>query len=172
MNSLELDFDALKSERQEITDFLSQPNAYADASFAEKNRRLAEIDDLVALGKKRAQLQDDIKMTETDSELASLRADYERELAAVEKELEEMLIPKDPNDSKAAILEIRAGVGGDAGGRRHPTRRQQPANRPARRKKRHPVLRRDGRAGQLASRGFPPGDGRAAEDARRGHACL
>ena len=113
MNSLELDFDALKSERQEITDFLSQPNAYADASFAEKNRRLAEIDDLVALGKKRAQLQDDIKMTETDSELASLRADYERELAAVEKELEEMLIPKDPNDSKAAILEIRAGVGGD-----------------------------------------------------------
>ena len=113
MNSLELDFDALKSERQEIMDFLSQPNAYADASFAEKNRRLAEIDDLVALGKKRAQLQDDIKMTETDSELASLRADYERELAAVEKELEEMLIPKDPNDSKAAILEIRAGVGGD-----------------------------------------------------------
>ncbi len=113
MNSLELDFDALKSERQEITDFLSQPNAYADASFAEKNRRLAEIDDLVALGKKRAQLQDDIKMTETDSELASLRADYEQELAAVEKELEEMLIPKDPNDSKAAILEIRAGVGGD-----------------------------------------------------------
>ena len=113
MNSLELDFDALKSERQEITDFLSQPNAYADASFAEKNRRLAEIDDVVALGKKRAQLQDDIKMTETDSELASLRADYEQELAAVEKELEEMLIPKDPNDSKAAILEIRAGVGGD-----------------------------------------------------------
>lgn len=113
MNSLELDFDALKSERQEITDFLSQPNAYADASFAEKNRRLAEIDDLIALGKKRAQLQDDIKMTETDSELASLRADYEQELAAVEKELEEMLIPKDPNDSKAAILEIRAGVGGD-----------------------------------------------------------
>ena len=113
MNSLELDFDVLKSERQEITDFLSQPNAYADASFAEKNRRLAEIDDLVALGKKRAQLQDDIKMTETDSELASLRADYEQELAAVEKELEEMLIPKDPNDSKAAILEIRAGVGGD-----------------------------------------------------------
>lgn len=113
MNSLELDFDALKSERQEITDFLSQPNAYADASFAEKNRRLAEIDDLVALGEKRAQLQDDIKMTETDSELASLRADYEHELAAVEKELEEMLIPKDPNDSKAAILEIRAGVGGD-----------------------------------------------------------
>ena len=113
MNSLELDFDVLKSERQEIMDFLSQPNAYADASFAEKNRRLAEIDDLVALGKKRAQLQDDIKMTETDSELASLRADYEHELAAVEKELEEMLIPKDPNDSKAAILEIRAGVGGD-----------------------------------------------------------
>ena len=31
---MNLDFDALKTEKQEITDFLSQPNAYADPNFA------------------------------------------------------------------------------------------------------------------------------------------
>ncbi len=113
MSNLDLDFDALKSERVELTEFLSQPNAYADKNFAAKNRRLSEIDNLVALGKKREQLQEDIKSAEEDAELAALKPDFEQELAEVEQKLAEVLIPRDPNDDKAAILEIRAGAGGD-----------------------------------------------------------
>ena len=41
--NLEIDFEALDRERQELTDFLSQPNAYADPNFAAKNRRLQEM---------------------------------------------------------------------------------------------------------------------------------
>ena len=57
---MNLDFDALEAERQQITNFLSQPNAYADPDFATKNRRLQELDELIATGKKRDQLVADI----------------------------------------------------------------------------------------------------------------
>lgn len=110
---MNLDFDALNKEKQEITDFLSQPNAYADANFATKNRRLGEIDDLLELGHKIEQLKSDVKEAETDAELAEFKADLEKELEESEAKLSEMLLPRDPNDDKPAIIEIRAGAGGD-----------------------------------------------------------
>ncbi len=110
---MNLDFDALEAEKKQITDFLSQPDAYADPDFAAKNRRLTEVEELISLGKKRDQLEQDIKEAETDPDLAEMKPDLEAELAETEAKLTEMLIPKDPNDDKPAILEIRAGAGGD-----------------------------------------------------------
>jgi len=110
---MNLDFDALKNEKQEITDFLSQPNAYADPNFAAKNRRLNEVTELISLGEKRDQLKNDIIEADNDPDLAEMKPDLEAELAETEAKLTELLIPKDPNDEKAAILEIRAGAGGD-----------------------------------------------------------
>ena len=110
---MNLDFDALENERQQITDFLSQPNAYADPDFAAKNRRLQELDELIATGKKRDQLVADIAEADQDPDLAEMKPDLEKELAETEAKLAEMLIPRDPNDDKPAILEIRAGAGGD-----------------------------------------------------------
>ena len=110
---MNLDFDALEAEQKQITDFLSQPNAYADPDFAAKNRRLTEVEELISLGKKCAQLEQDIKEAENDPDLAEMKPDLEKELAETEAKLTEMLIPKDPNDDKPAILEIRAGAGGD-----------------------------------------------------------
>ena len=111
--NLEVDFDTLNNERQELTDFLSQPNAYADPNFAAKNRRLQEVDELIKLGKQRIQLQNDLQEAANDPELAEMKPDLERELQETETKLAEMLIPKDPNDDKPAIIEIRAGAGGD-----------------------------------------------------------
>ncbi len=110
---MNLDFDALKSEKQEIMDFLSQPDAYADSNFAAKNRRLNELDTLISLGEKREQLKNDIKEAENDPDLAEMKPDLEAELAETEAKISEMLIPRDPNDDKPAIIEIRAGAGGD-----------------------------------------------------------
>ena len=57
---------------------------------------------------------------ETDSDMAALAREEEQELQAdkerVEAELRLALIPKDPNDEKNVILEIRAGAGGDEAG--------------------------------------------------------
>ncbi len=53
----------------------------------------------------------------TDSEMKQMAHDEQRELetrlAPVERELKLLLIPKDPNDEKNVIVEIRAGTGGD-----------------------------------------------------------
>lgn len=40
-------------------------------------------------------------------------AEIEDKLPAAEEELKMLLLPKDPNDEKNVILEIRAGTGGD-----------------------------------------------------------
>jgi peptide chain release factor 1 len=57
---------------------------------------------------------------EADPELVALaRADLARlpsEIAALESELYELLIPRDPHDDRDAIVEIRAGTGGDEAG--------------------------------------------------------
>ena len=66
MSNLQLDFDALNAEKTELTDFLSQPDSYADKNFAAKNRRLGEINTLLELGKKRTQLEADIEMASND----------------------------------------------------------------------------------------------------------
>ena len=48
------------------------------------------------------------------AELAKMEiTESEEKLAALEQELFEMLLPKDPNDDKNVIVEIRAGAGGD-----------------------------------------------------------
>ena len=56
-------------------------------------------------------------LTETDADLRSMAAEeiaaLEPRAAALEEELKVMLLPKDPNDEKNVILEIRAGTGGD-----------------------------------------------------------
>jgi peptide chain release factor 1 len=56
-------------------------------------------------------------LTESDAELRALAeedvARLEPELARLEQELKVLLLPKDPNDDKNVILEIRAGTGGD-----------------------------------------------------------
>lgn len=57
---------------------------------------------------------------ESDADMAALAREEEQELQAdkerVETELRLALIPKDPNDEKNVILEIRAGAGGDEAG--------------------------------------------------------
>jgi peptide chain release factor 1 len=56
-------------------------------------------------------------LAETDEDLRAMATDevarLEPELAAVEEQLKILLLPKDPNDDKNVVLEIRAGTGGD-----------------------------------------------------------
>ncbi len=58
--------------------------------------------------------------TEKDEELRDLAkeelAQLQKDLTSIESELKLLLLPKDPNDDKNVILEIRAGAGGDEAG--------------------------------------------------------
>lgn len=121
MPTINLDHQALLAEKQNLTDFLSQPDAFSDPDFAAKSRRLSEVDELVAASTRREQLIKQIKeakeLSSAGDELAELAKEelpaLESELETLESNLFVMLTPKDPNDEKNIIVEIRAGAGGD-----------------------------------------------------------
>ena len=116
-----LDLDQLQSEREQLSGFLAQPDAYADPEFAARTRRLNEIDNLVTkitdLETAKKQLGEAQGLAGGGDELAELATieipDLETRIAGLESEITEMLIPRDPNDEKDVIMEIRAGAGGD-----------------------------------------------------------
>ena len=117
-----MDFNIQKYEDEVkgIMDFLAQPDAYADPEFASKSKRLSELNEILKLVKENEQLKKNIAEAEellNDAELGEMaKNDIEvakGKIAENTATLEEMLIPRDPNDDKPVIMEIRAGAGGD-----------------------------------------------------------
>jgi peptide chain release factor 1 len=121
MPKINLNVPELQKEKAELTEFLAQPDAYSDPSFGSKNRRLSELDELIAAGTRRQQLEEQIveakEMSAGGDELAELAKEELPTLVSELDELDEklfiMLTPKDPNDEKNVVVEIRAGAGGD-----------------------------------------------------------
>ena len=122
MPKIDLNLDKLKTEYAEIEAFLSAPDAYAASNFSAQNKRFSELEKIIAKGEERQILEKNISeakeliVSETGelAELAKMElAESEEKLAALEDELFVTLAPKDPNDDKNVIVEIRAGAGGD-----------------------------------------------------------
>ncbi|MES2876207.1 MAG: peptide chain release factor 1 [Patescibacteria group bacterium] len=121
MPRISLNVTDLQTEKTELTEFLSSPDAYSDPSYSTKNRRLSELDDLILAGTRRQELEKQIEEAKELSgggdELADLAKEelpeLTAELEALDEKLFVMLTPKDPNDDKNVIIEIRAGAGGD-----------------------------------------------------------
>src|SRR5207248_2398681 len=119
-------FDKLQSiERRydEILELLGKPEVQGDQSEYRKHAKtLSEIEPVVERFREYKTLTRDITQTE---ELAAAGDADMRELAQEElksltsrrdallSELKALLVPKDPNDEKNVVLEIRAGTGGD-----------------------------------------------------------
>src|SRR5215211_5581587 len=75
-----------------------------------KHREVKKMTEALAGAKEILELSDDEEM----SEMAQMEiAEIEEKLPAAEEELKVLLLPKDPNDEKNVIIEIRAGTGGD-----------------------------------------------------------
>ncbi len=117
---MKIDFQKFSEEKSEIEQFLATPEAYAAPDFAEKSRRLAEINMILGLQQEIEQAERGLaeaKALTDDPELGELaKSDIETltaKLAEKTAELEEMLLPHDPDDDKPVIMEIRAGAGGD-----------------------------------------------------------
>lgn len=116
--------EAIKKRFEEVSQLIVQPDAMTDmAKYAKLNKEYRDLERITARYNEYTRIRENIKsakqvlQTEKDEEfreMAKLELDelYPRE-EALEEELKLMLIPKDPNDSKNVILEIRAGTGGD-----------------------------------------------------------
>ena len=121
MTKISLDLEALKAERAALGDFLARPDAYGSPDFTSKNKRFSELETLIAKGEERATLEQNLRdakeLANDGGELAELAkaeiTETEARLAELEEELFILLTPKDPNDEKNIIIEIRAGAGGD-----------------------------------------------------------
>lgn len=115
-----MDFEKIKDEKKEIMEFLARPDAYSDPDFATKSKRLSEIDAILELSDKLKQQKRNLEEAQaliSDPELAEIAKEdvekAEKEIEKLSAELQEMLIPRDPDDDKPVIFEIRAGAGGD-----------------------------------------------------------
>ena len=121
MTQISLNLAELEGEYSTLRDFLAQPDAYSTPDLTSKNKRFSELETLVAKAKEREQLTQNLAdakdLSTGGDELAELAkaeiAEIETRLVELEEELFILLTPKDPNDDKNVIIEIRAGAGGD-----------------------------------------------------------
>ncbi|MDN5819464.1 MAG: peptide chain release factor 1 [bacterium] len=121
MTKINLDIEALNQEKAELASFLATPDAYSDPQFSAKNRRFSDLDGIIAKAELRVSLEHSLveakQLAGGGDELAELAKDEisetEQKLEELNEELFIMLAPKDPNDHKNVIIEIRAGAGGD-----------------------------------------------------------
>src|SRR5437016_2834809 len=99
-------------------ELLSNPSAYGKAAkqhrslgeIVEKYRALKTLNDELTGARQLTELTEDDEMRELARvEIEALQAQLEQ----AENDLKLLLIPRDPNDEKNVILEIRAGTGGD-----------------------------------------------------------
>ena len=112
---------AIEAKYSQIEARLSAPETYEDAALvARLNQEQAELQPLVEtfrtfqqakeLGEQAKELMADPEMKElAQEEYLQAQADCQR----LERELQLLLLPRDPNDNKSVVMEIRAGVGGE-----------------------------------------------------------
>jgi peptide chain release factor 1 len=116
--------DQLDARYQEMTHELSSPEVVSDsARFQKLAKQHAELEEIVSKHRQYKQIEKDLAgahelvLESDDAEMRRMAQEEEKQLAsqkeAVEQELKLLLLPRDPNDEKNVIVEIRAGTGGD-----------------------------------------------------------
>ncbi len=116
--------EEIKKRFEEVGELLVLPETMADMKkYSSLSKEYKDLEKVVKKYDEYKKVSEDLKgakevlETEKDPEFRDMAKMELEELEPLKEELEEelkqLLIPKDPNDSKNAILEIRAGAGGD-----------------------------------------------------------
>ncbi len=119
-------FDRLrrvKNQYEELLHRMEEPETYADPALYAKcdreARQLRPLAETFAAYEKACADQEDALALTGDPEMRELaQEEYQAaksERERLERELRILLLPKDPNDGKNVIMEIRGGVGGEEG---------------------------------------------------------
>ena len=114
----------IEAKYEELTAALASPEVIGDSSKYQKTAKAhSELSEIVEKYREYKDLQRGITESttmiaeESDAELKAYAQEeltrLEERLAATEADLKLLLVPKDPNDEKNVVLEIRAGTGGD-----------------------------------------------------------
>ncbi|MBS1687888.1 MAG: PCRF domain-containing protein, partial [Bacteroidetes bacterium] len=116
--------EAIKARFDDLGVALTNPEIVSDnKKFSQLSREYRKLESIVGVYKRYRACLDSLDFakevidTESDPELRDMAKEdlikQEEEKETLENELRQLLIPKDPQDEKNAILEIRAGTGGD-----------------------------------------------------------
>src|SRR6188768_4572748 len=114
----------IEKSYEELTEQISSPEFMSDmTAYARLMKQHRSLGEIVNKYREVRKMQEDLQgakdlasMADDDEmrEMAALEiAEIEEKLPPAEEELKLLLLPKDPNDEKNVILEIRAGTGGD-----------------------------------------------------------
>lgn len=108
---------ALIAEHAALQDELADPALHADAARAKRvNRRYAELSRIVAANAAWQEAQDDLEaareLAKEDDAFAEEIPSLEEHLAESQEKLRRLLIPRDPDDGRDVIMEIKGGEGG------------------------------------------------------------
>ncbi|MGQ1889071.1 peptide chain release factor 1 [Thermophagus sp. OGC60D27] len=123
-NSLLEKLETLKLRFEEVGQMITDPTILADQKrYVKLNKEYRELEEIVQVGKAYKDLVDNIESSrvmlkeEDDEEMRALARqeieDLEKKKPEMEEKIKMLLLPGDPEDSKNAVLEIRAGTGGD-----------------------------------------------------------
>ncbi|MFC0682470.1 peptide chain release factor 1 [Lysobacter korlensis] len=109
---------ALLAEHEALQHQLSDPAVHADAARAKKiNRRYAELSKIVAAHSAWNAAQEDLtaarELAGEDEAFAAEVPSLEEQLAETQERLRRLLIPRDPDDGRDVIMEIKGGEGGE-----------------------------------------------------------
>ncbi len=115
--------DDIKERYRELETRLSDPETIKDQdTFRRLAKEHSDLGEIVRTYDRYLSVQDEIKenrqmLNDSDPEIRQLAKEeldgLEKEAEALEDRLKILLLPKDPNDEKNILLEIRAGTGGD-----------------------------------------------------------
>ena len=113
--------EATLAKYESLENELTKPEVLNDIKKTrEYSKEMADLEEIVTEYKKYKKILEDIKNTEEmvkDPELGEMAKEELKDLQSQKEELdgrlEVLLIPKDPNDSKNVIMEIRGAAGGD-----------------------------------------------------------
>ena len=115
-----MEIEKFKDELKDIEEFLARPDSYSDPEFAAKSKRANTLREIIELQQKITTLESNQKEAEelqNDPELGEIAKEdiksIASELTSANERLQELLLPHDSTDDKPAIIEIRAGAGGD-----------------------------------------------------------
>lgn len=118
---MEQKIEALRTEYADLQKKLEDPAIYSDPSYPKLAKRQKYLEETITLYDKLQSLDKDYQaaqeMVDAGGDLAELAAievkEVEHKKQKISEELEEALTPKDPNNDRDVIIEIRAAAGGD-----------------------------------------------------------
>ena len=118
---MEQKYTQIQVEYNELKNRLNDVDIFNSPDYVKLAKRLSYLENVIKLfeeqTKLQAQLQEANSLLNGDAELAELaqaeKNELEVSLKLINDQLEDALLPKDLNDSRDAIIEIRAGAGGD-----------------------------------------------------------